>query len=68
MEILESIGYIALGFVPTLALLEISYKMGKKVGVRRRAANVVISKTPAASAKTKSSSPLLIKVMRGDVR
>ena len=27
MEILESIGYIALGFLPTLALLETSYSM-----------------------------------------
>ena len=30
MEILESIGYIALGFMPTLALLEKLYRIREK--------------------------------------
>ena len=34
MEILESAAYIALGFIPTLGLLEIAYRMGMKL--RRR--------------------------------
>ena len=35
MEILESFAWIALGFVPTLAFLEMSWKMGKMIGKRR---------------------------------
>jgi hypothetical protein len=31
MEILESISYITMGFVPTIALLEIGYRMRMKV-------------------------------------
>ena len=31
MEILESATYIALGFIPTLALLEIVYRLGVKL-------------------------------------
>ena len=31
MEILESAAYIALGFIPTLSLLEIAYRMGMKI-------------------------------------
>ena len=31
MEMLESAAYIALGFIPTLALLEIAYRLGKKI-------------------------------------
>jgi hypothetical protein len=46
MEILESIGYIALGFLPTLALLETSYRMGKKIGIQRRARQNIISVSP----------------------
>ena len=34
MEMLESLSYIIMGFVPTLALLEIGYRMGMKI--RRR--------------------------------
>lgn len=34
MEILESLAYIALGFIPMLALLEVGYRMGMKI--RRR--------------------------------
>jgi hypothetical protein len=35
MEILESAAYIALGFIPTLSLLEIAYRMGRKIKRRR---------------------------------
>jgi len=31
MEMLESAAYIALGFIPTLALLEIAYRLGMKI-------------------------------------
>ena len=31
MEILESAAYIALGFIPTLGLLEIAYRLGMKI-------------------------------------
>jgi hypothetical protein len=31
MEILESAAYIASGFIPTLSLLEIAYRMGMKI-------------------------------------
>jgi hypothetical protein len=71
MEILEPIAYVVLGFVPTLALLEISYRMGKKAaGLRRRAENVVVrAKTPEHHQRhSHVSYPLLIKAMRGDVR
>jgi hypothetical protein len=34
--LLESVAWIALGFVPTLAFLEMSWRMGKVVGKRRR--------------------------------
>jgi hypothetical protein len=71
MEILESIAYIVVGFVPTLALLELSYRLGKKVpGLRRRSANVVVrSETPEHHQQhSRVSYPLLIKAMRGDVR
>jgi hypothetical protein len=33
--LLESVAWIALGFVPTLSCLEISWRMGKVVGKRR---------------------------------
>jgi hypothetical protein len=36
MEMLESAAYIALGFIPTLALLEIAYRMGMKIRRRKR--------------------------------
>ncbi len=38
MEILESAAYISLGFVQTLGLLEIAYRMGMKI--RRRKGGV----------------------------
>ena len=31
MEMFESVGYIALGFIPTLGLLEIAYRLGMKI-------------------------------------
>jgi hypothetical protein len=34
MEMFESLAFVALGFIPTLALLEIAYRMGMKI--RRR--------------------------------
>jgi hypothetical protein len=48
MEILESIAYIALGFVPTLALLDISYRMGRKSAKRK----IAVSITPPAIARS----------------
>ena len=33
--LLESVAWIALGFVPTLAFLEMSLRMGKVIGKRR---------------------------------
>ena len=47
MEILESIGYIALGFLPTLSLLETSYsRMEKeKRHTRKSKSNYYISIT-----------------------
>jgi len=35
MEILETISYITMGFVPTIALLEIGYRMRMKVRGRK---------------------------------
>jgi hypothetical protein len=35
MEMLESVVWIVLGFVPTLVFLEMSWRMGKVVGRRR---------------------------------
>jgi len=31
MEMLESAAYVVLGFIPTLALLEITYRLGMKI-------------------------------------
>ena len=36
MEILESAAYIALGFIPTLGLLELAYRFGMKIRRRKR--------------------------------
>ena len=36
MEVLESAAYIALGFIPTLSLLEIAYRLGMKLKRRKR--------------------------------
>jgi hypothetical protein len=52
MEIVESLAYIALGFIPTLALLEAGYRMGMKI--RRRKGLVVGSMLPP----TKSLLPI----------
>ena len=41
MEILESAAYIALGFIPTLGILEIAYRMGMKI---RRKKGVLIER------------------------
>jgi hypothetical protein len=35
MEMLESVAWIVLGFVPTLGCLEMSWRMGKVVGRRK---------------------------------
>jgi hypothetical protein len=35
IEMLESVAWIALGFVPTLVFLEMSWRMGKLIGRRR---------------------------------
>ena len=45
MEILESAAYIALGFIPTLGLLEIAYIMGMKIKRKRGIAGRVIIPT-----------------------
>jgi hypothetical protein len=36
MEVLESTAYVALGFVPMLAALEIAYRIGMKIKRRRK--------------------------------
>jgi hypothetical protein len=42
MEILfESVVWIALGFVPTLLCLEISWRMGKVIGKRRMTTGIL---------------------------
>jgi hypothetical protein len=43
MEILESTAYLALGFVPTLAVLEIAYRIGIKIKRRRKGLAIVSS-------------------------
>ena len=35
MEMFESAAYVALGFIPTLALLEIAYRIGVKISERK---------------------------------
>jgi len=35
MEMFESAAYVALGFIPTLALLEIANRMGMKIRSRK---------------------------------
>jgi hypothetical protein len=44
MEILESVAWIALGFVPTLVFLEMSWRMGKVIG-RRGMTGILQQKT-----------------------
>jgi hypothetical protein len=42
MEILfESVAWIALGFVPTLLCLEMSWRMGKVIGKRRMTTGIL---------------------------
>jgi len=36
MEILEMIGWITVGFLPTLGMLELSYQMGRIIGKGER--------------------------------
>ena len=36
MELLEALGYVVLGFAPTLVFMEIAYRIRKKVIVRKR--------------------------------
>ena len=55
MEMLESAAYIALGFIPTLALLEITYRLGMKLRRKRRIAGRVILRT------TKSFLPIVFR-------
>lgn len=40
MNGIEAIMYVALGFAPTLATLELAWKMGKKIGERGEMAPV----------------------------
>jgi hypothetical protein len=54
MEKLESTAYLALGFVPTLAALEIAYRIGIKIKRRRKGLAVVSSVLPT----TKSLLPI----------
>jgi hypothetical protein len=53
MEIFESAAYVALGFIPTLALLEIAYRMGMKI---RRRKGVLIGR--GVLSPTKSLLPI----------
>ena len=55
MEILESAAYIALGFIPTLGLLEIAYIMGMKIKRKRGEVGRVIIPT------TKSLLPIVFR-------
>jgi hypothetical protein len=43
MEMFESAAYVALGFIPTLALLEIVYRMRMKI--RRKRGRVILPTT-----------------------
>jgi len=45
MELLESVAWIALGFVPTLAFLEMSWRMGKVIGKRRMETTGILLQT-----------------------
>ena len=55
MEMLESAAYVALGFIPTLALLEITYRLGMKLRRKRLIAGRVILRT------TKSFLPIVFR-------
>jgi len=41
MDAIEAIMYVALGFAPTLAALELAWKMGERIGGRGKVAPVV---------------------------
>jgi len=43
--LLESIAWIALGFVPTLLCLEMSWSMGKIIGKRRSLTRAILQQT-----------------------
>ena len=45
MEILESVAYVALGFIPTLALLETAYRIGVKIRGRKGVGRGVLPPT-----------------------
>ncbi len=52
MEMLvESLGWIALGFVPTLLCLEMSWRMGKITGKRRRLMRGILQQTTIGGIK-----------------
>ncbi len=40
--LLESVAYIAIGFVPTLFCLEMSWRMGKMIGKRKMTTGTVL--------------------------
>lgn len=40
MDAIEAVLYVALGFAPTLAALELAWKMGEKIGKRGKVAPV----------------------------
>jgi len=60
MEILESAGYIALGFIPTLGLLEIAYRTEMKLRRKRGIEGRVILTT------TKSLLPIVFRKQKMD--
>jgi hypothetical protein len=45
MEILESVAYVALSFIPTLALLETAYRIGVKIRGRKGVGRGVLPPT-----------------------
>ena len=55
MEMFESAAYVALGFIPTLGLLEITYRLGMKIRRKRGIEGRVILPT------TKSLLPIVFR-------
>jgi hypothetical protein len=49
--LLESVGWIAVGFVPTLLCLEMSWSMGKSTGKRRRMTTGILQQTTIGEIK-----------------
>lgn len=43
--LLESVAWIVLGFAPTLAFLEMSWRMGKVIGKRRMTTGRILKQT-----------------------